>query len=212
MPFARRARSAFSLLGRLPALRGSSARLEVPAARHLLVPASSADALEPIEDLVVRTANSDLDPGLKGSLLRSLVKGERELAERGREHERAERERAEKEKVQLLLDDAVLQVTKLQGQLSMRGLFGELLTLGCRVVALLAGPHWRGVRHWLQSMLRARSCRKSPSRRPWRKLVCGARQAASSSGRWRSPRRISRRCWTALLPPPTAGRLWCPER
>ena len=139
-----------SLLGRPPGARGSCPRLAAPAAaRRPFVRASSADALEPVEDLVVLTANADLDPSLKRSLLRSLVKGSRERAEREREHERAERERAEKALLQLQLQNAVLQVLRLEGLLSLRGLFGELLALGCLCGCTPAGPHWRGVWHSL---------------------------------------------------------------
>ena len=109
--------------------------------------------MEPVEDLVVLTANADLDPNLKRSLLRSLVKGslERERERAERERERAERDRAESEKtlLQLQLQDAVLQVLRLQGLLSLRGLFGELLALGCLCGCTPAGPHWRGVWHSL---------------------------------------------------------------
>jgi hypothetical protein len=81
-----------------------------------------------------------LDPDLKDAMLRSLVhffaESQRERAESQRE--RAESQRAEKEKAQLLLQDAVLQVMKLRGQLSLRGLFGELLAPGC-ASALSAG-------------------------------------------------------------------------
>ena len=98
-------RPALSLSGRRPT---ATPRARLPLARR---PAWSADGLEPIEELVVRTANSDLDPDLKGAMLRSLVhffaESQRERAESQREHaecQRAEkeRERAEKEKAQLL--------------------------------------------------------------------------------------------------------------
>ena len=66
---------------------------------------------------MVLTANADLDPSLKRSLLRSLVKGsleheraEREHARAEREHTERERERAEKALLQLQLQNAVLQV------------------------------------------------------------------------------------------------------
>ena len=136
-----------SLLGRPPGARGSCPRLAAPAAaRRPFVRASSAEALEPVEDLVVLTANADLDPSLKSSLLRSLVKG-------SLERERAERERAEAEKalLQLQLQDVVLQVLRLEGLLSLRGLFGELIALGCLCGCTPAGRPlpWRGVWHSL---------------------------------------------------------------
>ena len=115
---------------------------------------------------MVLTANADLDPSLKRSLLRSLVKGSLEHERAEREHERAEREhterereraereraeRAEKALLQLQLQNAVLQVLKLEGLLSLRGLFGELLALGCLCGCTPAGRPlpWRGVWHSL---------------------------------------------------------------
>jgi len=137
-----------SLSGRRPT---ATPRARLPLARR---PAWSADAPEPIEELVVRTANSALDPDLKGFVLRLLVQKERaemerefqraekefQRAEMEREFQRAEkeRERGEKEKLQLLLQDAVLQVMKLQGQLSLRGLFGELIAPGCCCASALS--------------------------------------------------------------------------